>query len=223
MTDSMNDIDLSRDILNQFFADKSAFYRLPRERISDLLLSQLFVCEKLRLHNIFYITYEIKYLEGITGVTRTAKEKPFNGDILKGLWKKHFYSNCFIPKNLANFLSIRAGEKAFYSYIREAMQDNQSDLVEEKTLWKISDFASYGAYKIKASHAGERKGAFTGEWLIYGKYGDLNYYLCIARHNAGDENIRREIENVCVDEFPFLFESWVEHNHRMQPTSYLGG
>lgn len=218
MADSMNGIDLSRDILDQFFDNEFAFYRLPRERISDLLLSQIFICEKLRIHNIFYITDEIKYLEGITGVTRTTKETPFKGDFLKGLWKKHFYSDRFLPRNLANFLSSKAGGKAFDSCIREVVQDNQGDFIEEKTLWKIADFASWGAYKIKASHAGERKGALTGEWLIYGKHDSFNYYLCIARHNAGDENIRREIENICMDEFPFLFGSWVEHNPCMQPT-----
>ena len=193
--------------MNQFFENKFAFYRL-RERISDLLLSQLYICDSLRIHNIFYITDEIKYLERITRGTRTAKEKPFKGDLLKGLWKKHFYSDRFLPRNLANYLSNKVGRKAFDSCFRETMAENQGDFIEEKILNKLADFASFGAYKYKVSCAGKEKDALTGEWLIYGKHNGLNYYLCIARHNVGDEKIRSEILNFCTKEFPFLFREF---------------
>ncbi|HMK60771.1 MAG TPA: hypothetical protein VK452_06465 [Dissulfurispiraceae bacterium] len=205
MTDLIYDFDLNGDNLNQFFENQVAFYRLPRERVSDLLLSQLYICNRLRIHNIFYITDEMKHLEGITRGTRTKKEKPFKGHLLKGLWKKHFYSDRFLPRNLANYLRSERGKKAVDSFLGDAMAGNQADFVEEKTLDKIAYFVTFGAYKYKASCAGKQKDAITGEWLIYGKYKGLNYYLCIARHNAGDERIRSEILNVCTKEFPFLF------------------
>lgn len=206
MTDSIYDFNLSPDSLDCFFENEVAFCQLPRERISDLLLSQLVICQKLRIHNIFYITDEMKYLEGINYRTRTAKEKPFRGDLLKGLWKKHFYSDRFLPRNLANFLSSKEGRKAFSSFFQDVMQENQGDFIEDETLRRIADFASYGVYKLKTSRAGKEEGALTGEWLIYGKHNGLNYYLCIARHNAGDDKIRGEIERFSLKEFPFLFK-----------------
>ncbi|CAH7269082.1 hypothetical protein VCHA54P489_430004 [Vibrio chagasii] len=44
----------------------------------------------------------------------------------------------------------------------------------------------------------------TGEWVVYAKYNDDLYYLCLARHDDGDQVIRDRIEQHCVEEFPFL-------------------
>jgi hypothetical protein len=204
MTDSKYTLKLSRDILNEFFENEFAFHRLPRERISDLLLAQLYVCRRLRIHSIFYITDEIKYLEGITRGTRTGKERAFTGDLLKGLWKKHFYSDRFIARNLANYLSSKKGKKAFDNYAREAFSENEGDFIEEKTLNKIGYFVTFGALKDKASCSGQEKDALTGEWIIFGKCNGQNYYLCIANHDEGDQRIRNTILSMCPTQFPFL-------------------
>ena len=49
-------------------------------------------------------------------------------------------------------------------------------------------------------------GRATGEWLIYTCYQNQIYYLCLARHDDGDENIRKLIKENCISEFPFLAE-----------------
>ena len=201
MRDTQCTLKLSRDDLNEFFENEFAFYRLPRERISDLLLAQLYVCRNLRIHSFYDITDEIQYLEGISTRTKTEKERPFTRVFLNGLWKKHFFSARFIPRNLRNYLSSTTGRKAFEDCISEAFSQNQGDFIDDKTLNKISYFVTFGAF--------ERKSALTGEWIIFGKYNSQNYYLSIASHREGDETIRNKILSMCSTQFPFLSELFV--------------
>ena len=48
----------------------------------------------------------------------------------------------------------------------------------------------------------------TGEWIVYAQHENQNFYLCLAKHNDGDEDhyekIRERIERICMREFPFL-------------------
>jgi hypothetical protein len=44
----------------------------------------------------------------------------------------------------------------------------------------------------------------TGEWIVFAKHNGQNYYLCLARHNEGDELIFSRIKQICFREFPFL-------------------
>ncbi|KOO16958.1 hypothetical protein AKJ18_02455 [Vibrio xuii] len=48
------------------------------------------------------------------------------------------------------------------------------------------------------------KNKITEEWVVYAKYNDELYYLCLARHDDADQFIRNRIERHCVKEFPFL-------------------
>lgn len=208
MSDTQQTISLAKEDLDAFFEHDLAFYGLPRERISYLLLAQLYVLEKLCIYNIFQITDEIKYLEGAGKGTRTGKESPFSGDLLKGFWKKHFFSDQFIPKNLENFLSNKRGNKSFDNYVKAVFPGNEGDFIEAKTMNEIAHFATFNTFEYKASRAGKSKDTLTGELIVYGKYNGKNYYLCIGHHKEGDEKIRRQILSVCIDEFPFLFEEF---------------
>ncbi len=44
----------------------------------------------------------------------------------------------------------------------------------------------------------------TGEWIIYAEHEGQKFYLCLAKHNDRDEEIREKIERICMREFPFL-------------------
>jgi hypothetical protein len=44
----------------------------------------------------------------------------------------------------------------------------------------------------------------TGEWIVFAKHEDKNYYLCLAVHDEGDDHIFARIRDGCVSEFPFL-------------------
>lgn len=44
----------------------------------------------------------------------------------------------------------------------------------------------------------------TGEWLIYKRHNNINYYLCLAKHNEGDQEIYDNKILQCFQEFPEL-------------------
>ncbi|MDD2674216.1 MAG: hypothetical protein PHF81_04995 [Flavobacterium sp.] len=44
----------------------------------------------------------------------------------------------------------------------------------------------------------------TGEWLIYKRHNNINYYLCLAKHNEGDQEIYDNKILKCFQEFPEL-------------------
>ncbi len=204
MENSWAEFTINESDLDEWFGNDIAFYKLPRERISTLLLAQLYIIQKMRTHNIFYITDEIKYLEGIVGTTKTEKEDKFKGNLLKGLWKKHFYSDRFLFRNISNYLLSKKGSNKFDNKVKELFSENEGEYLEDKTIKKIADFASFGIFKNKLSQAGNKKNCLTGEWIIFFKHNGSNYYLCIARHDTGDDKIRDQILSTCVNDFPFL-------------------
>ncbi len=206
--DSSNSFKLSISTkkLDDFFNTNQAFYGLTRERISTLLLTQLYIYNKERYYSIFQITDEIKYLEGLVPATRTNKERPFKGDILRGLWKKHFYSDRYLAKNISNYWKSSKGERKLSAYIDNAFKENESEYLEQETINKISYYTVFHPFEHKSSRAGKARWGITGEWIIFAKHNDKNYYLCIGKHNQ-DESIMTNINNMCKDEFPFLFSS----------------
>ena len=44
----------------------------------------------------------------------------------------------------------------------------------------------------------------TGEWIVYALHGKIKYYLCLALHDEGDENIFENKIKVCYKQFPEL-------------------
>ncbi|KIP93518.1 hypothetical protein RU10_12365 [Pseudomonas fluorescens] len=53
----------------------------------------------------------------------------------------------------------------------------------------------------------KRRGALTGEWLIYYVYNGLNYYLDLADHEVlnDQQKLYDRLSNECAWEFPFAF------------------
>ena len=46
--------------------------------------------------------------------------------------------------------------------------------------------------------------AMTGEWIIIHKHQGKNYYLAVAAHDEGDQNVYDRVVLACeVDNFPF--------------------
>jgi energy-coupling factor transporter ATP-binding protein EcfA2 len=44
----------------------------------------------------------------------------------------------------------------------------------------------------------------TGEWIVFAKHEGKNYYLCLAGHEEGDDDIFARIRDGCAGEFLFL-------------------
>ena len=50
----------------------------------------------------------------------------------------------------------------------------------------------------------KQRSALTGEWIIFAKHAEENYYLCLGEHNGDQLLLRSQIDSICLQEFPFL-------------------
>lgn len=195
----MNKKSLSKKELKQYAQNSDAFYGLDLSRVSTLFIAQIYQMEINRTINIFSLTDEIKYLEGLRKVTSTGKPKVFRGEILQGLYKKHFMDASFIIKNIINHLGFKSDKiSRLDEIISEAFKRNDSSFVDKEFVNYLSHHAITGAFEERA------KKGLTGEWIIFQKYKEKNYYLTIAAHNEGDENILSRVRDVYSFDYPFL-------------------
>lgn len=141
------------------------------------------------------IVHEIRGLE--TGAPRTGtkpaaeyKHKP-----LKGFWHKHYFSAQFLAKNLLNQL---AGGK-LEQIAADALGTHRSPTITEEM---IKDLAHRVTVEQLEQRSADDK--LTGEWIVYAKHNGQNYYLTLATHDTGDQEIYTQIKVACLPEFPFL-------------------
>lgn len=192
-----------------FRDDNVGLCRVDCERLSHLLLAQLTSVSKHRTFNYFSVTDVIQNLEGVGLAGGCVRgEEPFKHLPLKGLWKAHFFDARFLMQNLINHWGLeyescpRFGELC--SQVAKAEEGNptvhgwQGRLAHEFTI---------GGYEQRA-----RKKNLTGEWLIFAKHENLNYYLCVTQHSStkeGDEVIYALLKEHCEIQYPFLFANVV--------------
>jgi hypothetical protein len=114
---------------------------------------------------------------------------PFTGK-LKGFWHQHYSEPGHLIKNLQNDLH---SPEAWVIFEKMADAINQGDdpslLVPELVI---------GGYERR--HAA---GKMTGEWIVFAKHNDINYYLTLGNHTEGDAELFGRIM-VCIGEFPEL-------------------
>ena len=115
---------------------------------------------------------EIEYLEGIRSYSTTKKEAMFKRSLLNGLWHKHFFNAHNIPTNYSNILT------------KQQEKICRKNLNEDEFLKAILDM-------INKSVVNHDK---TGDWIVYKKIDNSNYYLTIAKHNESDEQIYNRIK-----------------------------
>lgn len=169
-----------------------------KERLSNLLVRQLhngILTDTLHAHKVIE---EIHNLE-LNKNSRTVEATQFKHLPLRGLWKKHFFQSSFIPKIISNvwkFGSKRS--KKLDSLIKELRKittdpEKLSKLIAQKVV-------------PETFNNRESLGILTGEWVVYAKVNDINYYLTVATHDETDLEIRKRIDINCIEEFPFLLE-----------------
>ncbi|HEY5602207.1 MAG TPA: hypothetical protein VIM41_03785 [Gammaproteobacteria bacterium] len=198
----MGNVSISREELSRYAESNLAFHGLDLDRISSIFVAQIYQLERNRVLNIFGIMDEVKHLEGIKRSTSTGKERPFNGAVLNGLHKKHFTDARFILKNIGIHLGYENGKTARLDLIiRQAFERNTSGYVDDDFVSYIAHHTTVGAYEERA-----RK-SLTGEWIVFKKHEGRNFYLTLAAHDEGDEDIRRRVEMAYEFDFPFLQEN----------------
>jgi hypothetical protein len=145
--------------------------------------------------NIFPIFDEIGALEGAK-TARPSRTKPaslLGGKWLKRLWHKHYTQARFMVKNLERHWTDDPDR------LPRLIIDSLSgrEYCDEKAVRELSQGFVQG-YLQRG-----KDGRLTGEWVVFAKQDDVNYYLTLGTHTEEKEAIWRRCK-ACAAEFPGL-------------------
>lgn len=169
-------------------------FHIVTGRYSSLLVKELARCVEERRANISPIFHEIGFLEGATHApaTRRKPAAPFRGS-LRGLWHKHYFQPAFIAKNVLNHWTSKGD---FEARVEEIARDQA--IPDEK---KIG--AAVQAYVMVGYQERSNAAEMTGEWIVYARHDEVNYYLTLGTHTESDAVILSRVR-ACCHEFPHL-------------------
>ena len=171
------------------------------ERISISLACRLLNSSDPRF-NPFAVLDEIDYLEGITKASRTKSEAQFKKSPLYPFWHKHFFSAQHLIKNVGIRWNMPNGGNRD---LDKMIHDVVTQYGEDPDAWP-----GYLAHQLVIGGLTDRaERGLTGDWLVYAKYENSNYYLDLATHEegVGDQanTLFKKLKNGSQTEFPFLF------------------
>ena len=194
----INSGDETKTITEENLAEYAQYIGLDRiasGRCSWLFLMNLFLFDKINGIDPKLVVDEIEVLEGQKSGIGTKPATQFKKDPLKGLWHKHFFSAHFVPRNLRNQL----GKDGIKNLVEDVLDPAKSPVVTVDMVNELSR-----RVVIESLEKREEQDKLTGEWIIFTKYEDKNYYLCISTHKEGDQAIYDQIKSICFQQFPFL-------------------
>ena len=146
---------------------------------------------------------EIKALEGKGKPSQLKPPIQNKYPPLKGLWHKHYLAGGLrsMARNLKNGL-IKDGLPWLDQLVQDAERSGEERYITEEHVKMIVKDAVHDNWLRRASAA-----ELTGEWIIFAKHDDRNYYLALASHDqSGHDMLRSQINALCCHEFPFLKE-----------------
>lgn len=146
---------------------------LQSGKYSELFINEFLAHVKNGTYEPDSIGKEIEYLEGKRDITATKKEAQFKGNLLKGLWHKHFFCAQHIEHNF-----VKLAERLLPKKING----------KNKTLGMALEEIQSWVKKSVISHDK------TGDWIVYKKTDRGNYYLTITKHTESDEDIYNRIK-----------------------------
>ena len=196
---AVNGENMTAEITN--FANIIGLERAAPGRYSILLVLGLFGGFKSGGLNPAKVVHEINALDGIGNPSQLKPPIQFKYPPLKGLWHKHYLEDGLsamainIQKGLKKY-----GLPLFKQRIREAQEAGEECYVSMEDVKSLADDAVHGNWMRLANDE-----ALTGEWIIYAQHDGENYYLCLGTHEKNQhEDLRKQIDAVCCQEFPFL-------------------
>jgi hypothetical protein len=120
--------------------------------------------------------------------------------LFKGLWHKHHLEDGLRGTAINALKGLhRYGSPLFRQRMQEAQDAGEVRYVTQEDVASLADDIAHGNWQRMASAA-----QLTGEWIIYAQHDGANYYLCLGRHDSGDDYLRRQIDAICCREFLFL-------------------
>lgn len=177
------------------FAKESGFEGAAPNRISSFLLLQLLMDELSTGDLSFDVLREVLALEGKgTSVMRAPTQ--FTRRPLHGLWHQHYREQNIRSLAINLIKGLRSHglpklEQAAASSTPESPVPFDVDLLAHEAV-----IDNYERLCLTRS--------MTGEWIIYSVFEGANYYLCLAKHDTGDDVVFNWISTACVPQFPFL-------------------
>jgi hypothetical protein len=167
-------------------------------RMSDLLVFDMYVLDAafgVSPQEIHATLHNLEAGEPENGVKRATQ---FRLAPLKGLWHKHYFSAHFLAANIL----LGLGKDGMKNLAREVF-DQSEPLITEKMIREMSHRVANEPIEKRYD-----EGKLTGEWMIYAKHSDQNYYLALNTHDAGDQFVFDRIFEHCPKNFPAL-ASWI--------------
>ena len=167
------------------------------QKITEGRYSYLFVQKLIELmhkgEGVSRVVREIKCLEGFSTSTMKAETK-VNRGLIKGLRHKHY-----LPSGIDSF--SKNLEMQLNKCSNQIRVDYQT-ILKSKVLTDLekADQIARLAVSKYSERSDERK--LTGEWIIFHKYQDKNYYLDISCHKDSEETIAANLKKNCLIEFP---------------------
>jgi len=192
-----------QDVLS-YKEDNIDLIGIDEDRISTLLFIQLTAARKHRILNTYDITSVIRSLEReLESVTKKAEQ--FKDPPLNLFWKVHYYDDHFMLRNIYNEWGLfKKKSIKFNRLIAEVIK-------EEKEYPSPLGWQGTLSHKFMVEgFENRRKDGLTGEWIIFGKHNDLNYYLGLSQHTKRgkeDQFLYKLLKNFCEYEFPQIFSS----------------
>ncbi|MBF9171271.1 hypothetical protein ABFU49_00170 [Xanthomonas campestris pv. campestris] len=183
-----------------YFAEAIGLESLVTGRYSFLLVLQLFGAAKSGMLNPAKVVSQIRVLEGVAAANGLKAATRFKHPPLQGLWHQHYLEDG-LPSLAINIRKGmgRFGIPSFKKKIADASASGEERYVTEADIEEFAHdivVSNFEHLRVDAS--------LTGEWLIFAKYNEENYYLSLGKHDTGDELIRSQIDAFCLYEFPFL-------------------
>jgi hypothetical protein len=180
--------------VEEFAADYNVESVAPG-RISLLFKADLLMHSELNGIDPTTVLYSIRDLESgeITKSTKPATQ--FTREPLRGFWHKHFFSAHFVPQNIALHLQKRK----LHEVVERVLDPVKYPVITKEAIAELTSELIEGSLEQRNAD-----GKLTGEWIIFAKHDEQNYYLCMALHESGDDVSLRRMESICFQEFPFL-------------------
>ena len=206
-------IDLKSIILNKIKEEDSETYskiirikeiakldKTIKDRYSISFLLDFFFAFENGSLNIEAVMHEIRFLENSEETSRTKDATQFRCPLLKGLWHKHYFDGSILAlaQNVKNALG-NYGIPYLENMVNEAKTSGEERFITPEDVPHIINDAVTSNFQRRQA---DQK--TTGEWLVYAIHENVNYFLCLAKHDEGDAQIRTRIDSTCVYEFPFL-------------------
>lgn len=180
-------------------------------RISQNLALKLQLLSSLRRINKSAVLDEIALLEKTptSHPTGTKKAEKFKGPILGRFWHKHYYDSRHLAHNFHNkwFGNYALKHELFKEKLHEILMTKVDDTDMEKYRLIMANLISHTVV-YDGIESRRKRGALTGEWLIYYVHNELNYYLDLAHHGEikDPKKLFERLRDGSEWEFPFAFK-----------------